>query len=68
MSILQSKAISNIDSEQKTTAISKAIEKEGEWLLNFNNEVEQWQNRVLSLRQWRKEENWPDVSRIILKG
>lgn len=60
--ILQSKPITNVDSEQKIAAISKAIEKEGEWLLDFNSEVEQWQSRVLSLRQWRKDEDWSDVS------
>ncbi len=60
--ILQTKPITNIDSEQKINAISKAIEKEGEWLLDFNSEVEQWQNRVLSLRLWRKDEDWSDVS------
>lgn len=60
--VLQTKTITDIDLDQKTAAISKAIQKEGEWLLDFNKEVEQWQNRVLSLRKWRKKENWPDVS------
>jgi len=64
--ILQSKPINKVDAEQKIQAISKAIAKEGGWLLDFNSEVEQWQNRVLSLRQWRREENWPDVSTIKL--
>lgn len=60
--ILQTKPLTDIDVDQKTEAICKALEKEGEWLLDFNKEVEQWQNRVLSLAKWRKNENWPDVS------
>lgn len=60
--ILQSKPITEVDSDLKIKAISKAIAKEGSWLLDFNAEVEQWQNRVLSLRKWRSGENWPDVS------
>lgn len=31
-------------------------------MLNFDQEVTQWQNRVMSLRQWRSDEDWPDVS------
>ncbi len=64
--VLQSKPFQNYDEEQKISAISKAVAKEGEWLLDWNNEVVQWQNRVLSLRFWNKEQNWPDVSTITL--
>ena len=31
-------------------------------LLNFDKDVEQWQNRVLSLRKWCTSAGWPDVS------
>ncbi len=64
--VLQSKPLSNYDEEQKISAISKALVKEGEWLLDWNDEVVRWQNRVLSLRSWNKEENWPDVSTAAL--
>lgn len=60
--ILQSKPIHDIDLDQKVEAISKALEKEGEWLLDFSKEIVQWQNRVLSLKKWRTNEEWPDVS------
>jgi ATP-dependent helicase HrpB len=60
--VLQSKPLPSPDEEQIAKAISKAIAKEGNNLLDFNKEVTQWQNRVLSLRKWRPEENWPDVS------
>ncbi len=60
--ILQSKPLSDFDPELKTEAIIQAIKKEGAHLLNFNKEVEQWQNRVLSLQQWNANDSWPDVS------
>ncbi len=60
--ILQSKPLQHFDNEQKIRAISDAIKKEGGWLLDFNKEVEQWQNRVNCLRIWNKSNKWPDVS------
>ncbi len=60
--VLQSKPLQYFDSELKIKAISDAIKKEGAWLLDFNKEVEQWQNRVNSLRIWDNTNNWPDVS------
>ena len=60
--VLQSKPLSNFDEGLKVQAISKAILKEGAWLLNWDKEVTHWQNRVLSLRAWNKNEGWPDVS------
>ncbi|HSJ66932.1 MAG TPA: ATP-dependent helicase HrpB [Anditalea sp.] len=60
--ILQSKPLPAPDESQKVFAISQAIKMEGSHLLNFNEKVEQWQNRVNSLRLWNPEDGWPDVS------
>ncbi len=60
--ILQSKPLQKFDAEKKVEAICDALEKEGEVLLDFNSEVNQWQNRVLSLRAWNPDGQWPDVS------
>jgi ATP-dependent helicase HrpB len=60
--VLQSKPLQHFDEDLKVKAISDVIKKEGGWLLNFDKEVTQWQNRVLSLRQWDKNHDWPDVS------
>ncbi|TAJ12647.1 ATP-dependent helicase HrpB [Marinilabiliaceae bacterium JC017] len=60
--VLQSRPLPSPNESHRVQAISDAIKKEGETLLNFDKEVTQWQNRVLSLRKWRPEENWPDVS------
>jgi len=60
--VLQSKPLPDYDESAKIEAICDAIKKEGISLLNFNKEVVQWQNRVLSLRKWNKDQTWPDVS------
>jgi len=60
--VLQSKPITKFNEEQVIVAICKAIEKEGENLLNFDDKMKQLQYRILSLRNWNPEENWPDVS------
>lgn len=64
--VLQSKQLPNPDPKYLIQAISDAVKKEGESLLDFNEEVVQWQNRVLSIRQWRPQEEWPDVSTTTL--
>ncbi len=60
--VLQSKPLSSPNPDRVIEAICKAIEKEGEWLLPFNDEVIQWQHRILSLASWLPEGNWPNVS------
>ena len=60
--VLQSKALANPDPQQLEHIISETIKTEGQQLLNFTPEVEQWQNRVLSLRIWNPDQTWPDVS------
>ncbi|HOT13566.1 MAG TPA: ATP-dependent helicase HrpB [Bacteroidales bacterium] len=64
--VLQSKPLPEPDEEHKVLAISEAIKKEGEALLNFDDAFTNWQNRVLSLRKWRPQEAWPDVSTTTL--
>jgi ATP-dependent helicase HrpB len=60
--VLQSKPLPPPDEKYRVQAISEAIKREGQELLNFTDEVTQWQLRVLSLRKWRPQEGWPDVS------
>ncbi|MCF8365802.1 MAG: ATP-dependent helicase HrpB [Bacteroidales bacterium] len=60
--ILQRKPLPSPDKDIVRKKILEAIRLEGEHLLSFNDDVNQLQNRVLSLRQWRPEKNWPDFS------
>jgi ATP-dependent helicase HrpB len=60
--VLQSKPLPSPDEKHMVEAISNAIKKEGENLLNFDEEMTQLQNRILSLRKWNPQDKWPDVS------
>ncbi|MEQ9402923.1 MAG: ATP-dependent helicase HrpB [Cyclobacteriaceae bacterium] len=64
--VLKSVPLPDPDPDHLQEAISNAIQKEGATLLDWNEEVEQWQNRVLSLKKWCGGEEWPDVSRDTL--
>jgi len=59
--VLQSKPLPDPDESHLVKAISDAIKKEGEQLLDWNENVRQWQCRVQSLRRWNPEQNWLDV-------
>ena len=58
--ILKSVPLSDPDPSRLSEAITNSIKKEGKALLDWNEEVEQLQNRVLSLRRWRPSDGWPD--------
>lgn len=60
--VLSSTPLKTPGEEHLTQAICNAIQKEGKNLLNWDERVQNWQNRVLSLRSWRPDEGWPDVS------
>jgi len=60
--VLQSKPISQPDKALVLQAISEALAQEGETLLDFDEQMQQLQNRILSLRHWNPDDAWPDVS------
>ena len=64
--VLKSVPLSNPDPSRLSEAIVTAIQKEGASLLDWNEEVEQLQNRLLSLRKWHPSEGWPDFGRDTL--
>lgn len=64
--VLQSKPLPHPDASHLAKAISEAIKKEGQHLLNMDDDFVQWQCRVQSLRKWRPQEKWPDVSTTTL--
>lgn len=64
--VLQSKPIQNPNQDLVNEAILKAIEKDGETLLNFDEQTEQLQNRITSLQRWNTEQSWPNVSTLNL--
>lgn len=60
--VLKSTPLPDPDPSHLVAAIIDAIKKEGEQLLHFNEEVQQWQNRVICLRKWNPAQSWPEVS------
>lgn len=64
--VLQSKPLSSLQEEQVAAVVSEAIKNEGETLLDFSENVIQWQNRIMSLRVWNGPDNWPEVSTTAL--
>ncbi len=60
--VLQSTPLLAPDEELVNKAIIDAVKNEGAQLLDFGDEVKQWQNRVMSLRKWNRDAEWPDVS------
>jgi len=60
--VLKSTPLPKPDQEKIQQVICEAIKKDGAHLLDWNKEVTQFQNRILSLKKWNNEQEWPDVS------
>ena len=59
---LTSKPVTKISDELRVSILCDALREEGLTLLNWGEAQQEWQSRVLSLRVWRPDEEWPDVS------
>ncbi|MFC4873268.1 ATP-dependent helicase HrpB [Negadavirga shengliensis] len=59
---LQTKPLPNPDPKLVENLILKVLREEGERLLAFDQDIQNWQNRVLSLKIWNPAQDWPDVS------
>jgi ATP-dependent helicase HrpB len=62
---IRSKALREAPEDQKIAAICAAIRSHPD-LLSWSKSIASWQARILSLRAWREEEDWPDVSKETL--
>ena len=60
--VLSSEALKVVPPELRRAALLEAVRQEGLDRLHWTDAARQWQARVLSLRAWRPEEGWPDVS------
>lgn len=60
--VLSTKPLVPIPDAKRMDALLGAIREEGLNLLGWDDGHTEWQNRVLSLRAWRPDEGWPDVS------
>jgi ATP-dependent helicase HrpB len=59
---LESKAIHQIGESKRIPVICNMIREEGLRILNWSDTQREWQARVMSLRTWRPNDHWPDVS------
>lgn len=60
--VLKSTPLPDPNPELLTGAVIEAIKKEGKKLLDWNEDVEQLQNRVMSMAKWEPTGEWPDFS------
>jgi ATP-dependent helicase HrpB len=60
--VLGSKPLQSIDQDKRINVLCNAVREEGLKILGWADEHAHWQSRVMSLKQWRKEEPWPDVT------
>jgi ATP-dependent helicase HrpB len=60
--VLASKPLMKLPQDVKVGILCHAVRDEGLKLLNWDDTHREWQSRVMSLRLWRKDEDWPDVS------
>jgi len=59
---LERKPLRGILPEKRIEVLCSMIAQKGLDVIGWNEEHQLWQARVMSLRNWRPEESWPDVS------
>lgn len=60
--VLAKEPLSDLEPGKRREVLCQVLRSEGLALLSWTEELRQWQARVLSLRSWRPEEGWPDIS------
>jgi ATP-dependent helicase HrpB len=60
--VLSSKPLKEIPKEKRIALICNIVREKGLSILNWGQDHTTWQARVLSLKQWRPDETWPNVS------
>jgi ATP-dependent helicase HrpB len=54
--------IDNVPEEQKIKILCDAVRSEGINMLPWTDELIEWKNRILNVKIWRPDEEWPDLS------
>jgi ATP-dependent helicase HrpB len=60
--VLSSRPLPSVSQAQRVAVLCDAIREEGLKVLGWDEAQKAWQARVMSLRAWRPQEHWPDVS------
>lgn len=60
--VLERRPLRDVADEARRQAMLQGVRRLGVQALPWTDEARQWQARVLSLRSWRPDEDWADVS------
>jgi ATP-dependent helicase HrpB len=60
--LLSSSSLNNISENQRVHVLVEMIRSQGLKVLGWEEKLTEWQARIMSLKRWRLEESWPDVS------
>jgi ATP-dependent helicase HrpB len=60
--VMESSPIERVSEEQKIQILCEAIRDEGINMLPWTEEIIDWKNRILNVKTWRPDEDWPDLS------
>ena len=60
--VFSAKPLAQIPDAKRILVLVNALREEGIKLLGWDEAHTEWQNRVLSIRAWRPDEGWPDVT------
>lgn len=66
--ILESKPLPHIPEEERLKVLCEVVRKEGFSLFRQTEELLEWKARIASVRTWRSNETWPDLSDEHLAG
>ncbi|MFY9310110.1 MAG: ATP-dependent helicase HrpB [Bacteroidia bacterium] len=60
--ILESKPLANIPEEERIKVLCEVVRKEGLGIFNHTEQVINWRARLQSLKTWRPNEEWPELT------
>lgn len=60
--VLESKPSASMPDDERIRVLCQQVRDKGLKVIGWDDATDQWQARVMSLRTWRKDEPWPDVS------
>lgn len=60
--ILDQRALKDISVRRRREVLCEMIRARGLRVLGWSDSFQNWQSRIMSLRKWNSDEDWPDVS------
>lgn len=59
---VESKILQEVPADHVQEILLQAVREFGQQIFDWDEKIESWQNRVLSLMHWQPDAGWPDVS------